>query len=61
MGQAVAEGDRVLAAGGERGQEAGDALVLVEQAALQVTLMTGREAPVDAMREAGVAALGVSG
>jgi shikimate dehydrogenase len=35
--------------------------LLVEQAALQVTLMTGREAPVDAMREAGVAALGVSG
>ena len=43
------------------GRAVGGLELLVEQAALQVTLMTGKEAPVDAMRAAGRAALGVSG
>jgi len=39
------------------GRVIGGLELLVEQAALQVELMTGREAPVTAMREAGYAAL----
>jgi shikimate dehydrogenase len=39
------------------GRTVGGLELLVEQAALQVTLMTGLEAPVDAMRTAGLAAL----
>jgi shikimate dehydrogenase len=39
------------------GRVVGGLELLVEQAALQVQLMTGREAPVDVMRAAGRAAL----
>ena len=39
------------------GRVAGGLDLLVEQAALQVKLMTGRDAPVDVMRTAGLAAL----
>ena len=48
-----------LAAAWQRagGRVAGGLDLLVEQAALQVKLMTGRDAPVDAMRAAGRAAL----
>jgi shikimate dehydrogenase len=42
------------------GRVVGGLELLVEQAALQVTLMTGHEAPVEAMRDAGRAALRVS-
>lgn len=40
------------------GRVIGGLELLIEQAALQVRLMTGREAPVGVMREAGYAALG---
>jgi len=43
------------------GRVVGGLELLVEQAALQVRLMTGEQAPVDAMRSAGLAALEVSG
>jgi shikimate dehydrogenase len=42
---------------GARGAVIGGLELLVEQAAVQVTLMTGQPAPVDAMRAAGLAAL----
>jgi shikimate dehydrogenase len=50
----------VLASAWERagGQVVGGLDLLVEQAALQVKLMTGQEPPVDMMRAAGLAALG---
>ncbi len=52
-----------LAAVWERagGRVVGGLDMLVEQAALQVTLMTGREAPLEQMRAAGLAARTVSG
>jgi shikimate dehydrogenase len=43
---------------GRGGRVVGGLALLVQQAALQVKLMTGREAPVDVMQAAGEAALG---